>query len=168
MVPRAGRLQAPSPPSPSCSAWPPSAVALRWGRGMGTEADADRREDAIPPAAPVPIPLGSSHPEVQRTSGKGRAVGLLGLPVPTLSAHRLHLLAGGRCHLLPSGVIAYILPGLPGLRGWGGGVPCPGVGSGVSHLASCGPPLQIFRDIRGQINPQENYPSTTKIQNYIL
>ena len=54
--------------------------------------------------------------------------------------------------------------------GWGlgGALPCPGVGSGASHLASCGPPLEIFRNIRGQINPQENFPSTTKIQNYIF
>ena len=67
----------------------------------------------------------------------------------------------------PQGWLPTSFLGLPGLSGWGGGVPCPGAGSGVSHLASRGPPLEIFRDIRGQINPQEDFPSTTKIQNYI-
>ena len=140
--------------------WPPSAVALRTGRGMGTEADAEGKRRRKSTCSPC------SHPSGGLTGLRSREP-VVKVGGDCLSQHSP--LTGSTCWreaavtCCPRVITSFL--GCLGSAGVvGGGVLCPGVGSGASHLASCGPPLEIFRNIRGQINTQENFQVQLKFR----
>lgn len=110
-VPQSGASPSTISPIALMLCWPTSTVALRWGRHR------KGREDANPPAAPVPIHGRVSYrPEVQKTCGKG---GAGTAPVPSCSPAPPAARRGDCLHPSWAAWARRVGVGVPCPEGWG-------------------------------------------------